>query len=107
MPLVAVYRFTGLYNGDAEYDYAHPELGEVYSCWLLMAQDDDKADYPRALLECQKYGFADVALAGYNILTLAALASDQYRGFQDYHDEALRLGSSLVCFPGGEADLDD
>lgn len=99
MKTVVVYGFEGLFTGNPEYEYETPELGARHKCMLFVAQDSEEGQYERALSECAKYGFSEVAFSGCGALQVEVLSTDQYRGFAGFYEEALEMGNALVYYP--------
>lgn len=99
MSVIVIYGFSGMYSGNSEYDYNHPELGATHKCMLFFRQQADTDDYAAAQSECQRFGFTDIAFSGCGALQVDVLNTDAYRGFAGLYEEALSTGSALVYYP--------
>ena len=99
MPVGVIYSFSAKYAGNPEFEWHHPEVGNVHKCILFLRQADDTDEYGLALAECRRFGFQDVSFARRGVLKVEVLNTDTYRGFAGFYDEALREGSALVYYP--------
>ena len=99
MSVVMLYGFTGVYSGDPEYDWDHPELGAVHKCMLFLRQKSESDDFLSAEFECRRYGFTDIHSIRVGKLQVEALNTDLYRGFAGFYEEALKEGSAFVFYP--------
>lgn len=99
MTIVAIYGFTGRYSGNAEYDWNNPATGAVHKCMLFLRQDSDSGEFETAMSECQRYGFIDIEDMHYGKLRIETLNTDTYRGFAQFYEHALSVGSALIFYP--------
>lgn len=99
MSVVAIYLFSGQYQGNPEYDYDHPAQDATHQCMLFLRQDGDDDQYEEAEAECLKYGFQEIQFHRRGILRVDMLNTDAFRGFSGFYEDALELGSALVYYP--------
>jgi hypothetical protein len=99
MSVVVIYGFSAKYGGNPEFEWNHPEVGNVHQCLLFLRQSIDSDEYELALSECRKFGFDDVSFTRRGALKVEVLNTDMYRGFAGFYEEALRTGSALVYYP--------
>lgn len=97
--IIFIYSFTGEFQGNAVYDYPHPQVGDRHRCLLFLAQTDEETQHDSALAECAKYGFIQVAISRCGQLQTEVLETDEYRGFAQLYEEAMNKGSSLLYYP--------
>jgi len=96
---VVIYGFEGKYIGNSEYEYRNPKHGETHKCLLFLAQVNDEGIYEDALVECSRYGFAEVVFQGHGELQAEVLDAGRYREFSEPYEEAKRMGRALVYYP--------
>ena len=99
MSIVAIYGFHGVFTGEREHGYKHPDVGAWHKCMLFLAQADEAPVEDAARAECAKYGFLEPEFSGYGPLQVEVLNTDQFRGFVVFYEEALKDGSALVYYP--------
>jgi hypothetical protein len=99
MTVVAIYGFHGVFEGQQDYDYRHPEIAAAHKCMLLLAQPDDGRAEDTARVDCAKYGFPAPDFTGFGPLKVEVLSTKQYRSFAGFYEEALSDGSALLYYP--------
>ena len=99
MTVVVIYGFKGKYTGNPEYEYKHPEIGDIHKGMLFISQEAESDESALAEYECKKYGFTEIQFSGHGKLQIEALNTDTYRGFAGFYEEALSSGSALVFYP--------
>lgn len=96
---VYVYRFRGKYTGKPKYSYDHPELNDVHSCMLFLAQETDFTEFDKAKTEILNYGFGEHEDLNGGPLQPEVLNTETYKGFTPFYEEAISEGSCLVYYP--------
>ena len=99
MKTVLVYGFQGRFNGEAEYEFGYPKVGDIHKCMLFIAQENQDLDFENAAAEALRFGFGDLQELRGNPLKVEVLNTPAYKGFAGFYEEALATGSALVYYP--------
>ncbi len=99
MAVVMIYGFSGHYNGESEYQWHAPAIGNTHKCMLFLRQTEEIGDAEAAISEALKYGFTELTNISCGGLQIEVLNTDKYRGFAGFYEEALNDGSALVWYP--------
>ncbi len=99
MAVVMIYGFSDHYNGESEYQWNAPAIGNTHKCMLFLRQTEEIDNAEAAISEALKYGFSELTNLRCGRLKIEALNTGQYRGFAGFYEEALKDGSALLFYP--------
>ena len=99
MTTVYIYGGTGTYRGNADFDWASPEVGGRHSFMLFIAQEIDPPQETAASVELARFGFGELELMEGRPILAEVLNNPQMQAFQKHYEGAFAEGSSLVWYP--------
>ena len=99
MTTVYIYGGTGTYNGNANFEWASPEVGGRHNFMLFIAQEIDTPQEAAASLELAKFGFDDIHLMEGRPILAEVLNDPKMQAFRAHYEGAFTEGSSLVWYP--------
>ena len=99
MTTVYLYGGTGKYSGTGEYEWSSPEIGSTHKFILFVAHRSNEAQPGVAMLELEKFGFAELQVGQGKPIAVEALNEPKMQAFQKHYEGALAEGSSIVWYP--------
>jgi hypothetical protein len=99
MNSVLLYLCSGVFTGDPELDYQHPEVGAQHKFLLFLRQSESEPSTVLAQNEAVRFGFRSATVENGKLLSVETLNADSHRGFAGYYEEALLEGSAIAWYP--------